>query len=272
MILERVNFYALVVSVLLLCGCEQAKVDEIKFENGVLSQITYEKDRIKSISILNEDSVKHGESKSFDENGKLVSISYYVQGLKDSVETKYYSSGDVKMITLWNEGKRYRSERAYYDNLKDVYFTLKGSDTVKVTEKLRKAYRYYDLAGNLVYERRFNKKGDLISEKGNLIALKGYSGLKFERGDTLKLQYYVVDPDWVNHKFVVNFFDNVDTLIRSDSLEINEDHTAFFHVIVLPEEGLFKVEAICTMSDELFDNHKTDISTLDIQVGSLSRI
>lgn len=256
----------------ILLSCESKEKSVVIVENGNLFLKTYDNEKLISVSKLNEDSVKHGETEVFDSVGNVVQRIYYKLGLKDSIEITYYQSGDVKQVTKWDQGKKFSVEVDYYDGIREEYFEIEEGDTFKITEPLTKAYRYHDFEEQVVYERTFNEKGDLVSEKGSVIAIKGYSGLKFDKGDTLKLQYYVVDPDWVDHKFVVNFSDDNGKLIRSDSLEMNEDYSAFFHIIVLPEEGLFKVEAICTMSDQLFDNHKTDTSTLDIQVGNFKRI
>lgn len=236
------------------------------FENGF-----HENGNLKYIYELGIDSMYNGSATEFYQSGQLKREFNFVNGLKDSTELEYYESGDIMSLGYWHKGQRWRGHILYYDSLKDVYFTIKNSDTVKATAPLRKVYYYYDLQNSIAYERSFDELWNIKEEKGSCIGITRYSGLKLDRLDTLLLQFYVVDPGWVEHFFTLNIYNDTGNLLESEELKYDSKSGAFHYSSAIDVEGIYKYEGICKMVDQLNDNVKIDTSMVEITVGDVPK-
>jgi len=85
------------------------------------------------------------------------------------------------------------------------------------------------------------------------------------------LQFYVVDPGCVEHSFMLNVYDINGGLMKSEKLKFDSKSVAFHYSSIIESEGFYKYEGVCTMTDQLNDNVKTDTSTVEITVGKVSQ-
>jgi antitoxin component YwqK of YwqJK toxin-antitoxin module len=167
----RIKTLLNVVFLILVYSCSKSR-DEISYIDGKLVLKTfYTSGKLKEVSFLSLDSIRNGISVQYYENGDTAVISRYLKGLKDSVETEFYITGELKGLRSWFKNQLWNEYIEYYDGLKDVYFTEMDGDTVKVVEPLVKSYSVYSYTGDIKYQRKFDKKGILISESGNAILI-----------------------------------------------------------------------------------------------------
>jgi len=241
--------------------------EEIMMQNKQLILNKYHTNgKIKEKSYLNEDSVKEGLSVVYDDQGNILLELYYNNGKKDSIETEYYISGELKSHKLWNLGKLWGEYVTYYDGLKDIYFTEISNDTFRIEEPLRKSYSYYDQNERIAYQRTYDTLGNLIEQKGNGIIATRVFHPKIDQNDTLHIQYYVANPPWVSKDFFFEIFDETG-LIKTEKQEIDKKFSAVFYKNVFDKPGIYNIRGILTLKDELNENLKKDTINVKIIVG-----
>lgn len=257
------------VAFLAFSNCDSLKKDksDIRNEGGKLvERIFYPNGELKEIHHLNFDTLREGISYLFYKNGDTASIVRYYKGFKDSIETKIYPSGFLESLSSWRKGRLFGESISYYDSLKDIYFTERDNDTVKVEEPLKKSYLVYGLDEQVIYSRKFDKSSKLIAENGKTVLLTKLEGNEIYMFDTLAIQYYLASPDWVTREFFINIYNSDGALISSKPQIIDEKHDAVFFETIFKNSGVYKIEAISKFSDDLFENIKLDTVNLELKV------
>lgn len=219
----------------------------------------YDSGNIKEINNYINDNKKQGISVSYFENSDTMSVAFYHSGVKDSVETLYYPSGDIKTMSSWQKGILVGEQINYFDEIRRVYYTIKNSDTIRVEEQMISEYLFHDTKGNVKYYRKYNSEGDLIKEEGSgiIIVHKLHDLNSIEVNDTIKLQYLLASPRFVHRGLkIVEYHNN--NLIEEKALMINEEYTSAFHNTIVSKPGEYKIYGISFFEDAFNSNVKID--------------
>lgn len=218
-----------------------------------------------SKSQLNKDSVKHGRTE-FYKDGALSSVTFYKNGYKDSLETVYFKSKRLKRRTLWKDGLKFGSEKLFYDST-ETFFAKKDGDTVEVNAPIVKAYRFYDLEGNVRYEREYDVNGVLSKERGSVIGIVAQTDLSILPNDDVHLEFYMVKPDWVYYEFYVNLYNEHKELLSKDTLSFNDQKIAFFYTKKINDAGAYSIECIGIIKDQLTEKVTSDTLNIELNVN-----
>ena len=237
--------------ILILLGCNvESSKEELRgdlkvirsyYENGTVeTEVTIDKDSIRhglgkkyypSGSLKFEvdffNGRKQGQEKGYFENGSLRYISWYKDGLEDSVAIWYYMDGSIESIDNWRKGKLVGEQLKYHQN------------------QNLKFYSYYDPTGEPVYRRIYSEDGNFISEEGsrntNIVSVTRANN-QFELGDTLQIRIYAPNPPDIKVHLKSLLLDKRKSIIHSESLSLKNGKTTFSKVLKRQGEYYFKTE------------------------------
>jgi hypothetical protein len=172
---------------LLICfsSCRESKKDDNAIEINIddhheIRKVFYEGGNLKNKFQVNLLEQKDGESREFYENGKVKSISYYNNGLLDSFQYWFYPNG-IKQAEIFRlNGRKFGSQKMYDSsgNLEAVYFVTSKCDSC---------------IASIIY---FNPDGSIKQLDGHMVYCV-YEKEKVNVGDTAKLIFYVIEPDFI---------------------------------------------------------------------------
>lgn len=99
-------FYVLATGLLAFSCSQSNEVIEIKNEQGVVIE-SYQ---------IDADSLKQGEARTFDDEGKLFDVSNFINGTLSGKRTIYYKNGSIDTEENYSDGTLNGSYTQYYEN------------------------------------------------------------------------------------------------------------------------------------------------------------
>ncbi len=204
----------------------------------------------------NGDTLKHGQYRSYYENGQIEISSIYVDDMKEGAEHMYFENGSLKMSGWYKNDKADSLWTAFYDNSgkdtepqkKTVGYWFRGE---KVSHQYfyrqdgtLEQYRFYNPMEELFYKREYN--ADTITEDGCIcpqLVMVNETNSVFEVGDTLVARVYFVSPPGVETNYTVQ----LEGIPESHNPPLQQVYDSYIHYkYVLQQPGEFTIVATNT--------------------------
>lgn len=163
--MSKVKFVFVVIIVFLISCKEQ---DTISYY--------YDTGEIKSEVTINEDSVQHDTTKVYYKNGEIKAKVNYQNGKKFGEAVYYHQNGEIESIYSWKND------------------TLTGNSLSYNEFGELEEYRYYSLAGNLIYWLSYDGDGNRIDERGIEISTRMIGNQCFEKEKNYHVEFSFAFP------------------------------------------------------------------------------
>lgn len=188
---------------------------------------------------------KDGNSVEFFKTKKIKSISYYRNGLLDSLQTWFYPSG-LKQAEIYRlNGKKFGSQNMYDSagNLEAIYFVTSACDSCVTS---------------ILY---FNPDGSIKQKDGGIVHCI-YENEKIKIADTAKMIFYVIGPDFF--KFSSSLVEKkVGEYVKRDSCDLKflNNNKGYLFMKKFDKAGEYKIGFVInilntktnrSLSDSLF--------------------
>jgi len=199
---------------------------------------------------INHEGKEDGYSFEFFKNKKIKSISYYRNGLLDSVQTWFYPSG-LKQADIYRlNGKKFGSQNMYDSagNLEAIYFVGSACDSCITS---------------ILY---FNPDGSVKQRDGGIVHCI-YESEKIRIGDTAKMIFYVMGPDFF--KFSSSLVEKkVGDYVKRDScdLRILNNNKGYLFTKKFDKVGEYKIGFVINILNNRTNRSLSDSIFIPVNV------
>ena len=256
--------YLILVFAFVNCSSE-GEVKFFKNKSQLIEEKYYVSNKVKSRIEYNFDTVKHGKSIVYYEDGTIKEEEYYNEGVQDSIDREFYPNGNIKNSKYWLKGKPWAEYYQFYDSKEKVFYAT-NKDTLVRNEPKIKYYAYYDNNGSLAYERSVDSIGNKItSVSGSSIAFHQINSNLLNIDKSFDARFYIVNPRHTKRNFIINkYYGN--KLIESDPFEIDAYYGCVFYETKFNKEGEYLIEGVSQIAELIGGEVNVDTVKIKIKV------
>lgn len=222
------NSFLIVSLIGIFFACSQPKKDESSekqfndLQNLVLNKSYYDNGKLRteqSYKIIDGDSIPHGYSRLFYQNGQVSLEVLFQNGMKQGIEKGYYENGEIEYVGKNNNDKPDSLTVWYYSNSVSSEHPIKAIDhwsNGKILSHQQKYYKngdikyyiFYDPLERPIYKREYGKNGDFIEEGDKypaIVMVTELSEYNFKKGDNLVARIYHIKPPKSETELYIRF-------------------------------------------------------------------
>lgn len=219
---------------------------------------------IKKSACFIGDSIEHGITQEYYNNGILAAEIPYLGGKKHGLVNLFHRNGKIMEMQMYNLGTKHGEFKWYFDSgelmAERTYLNgnldKEGFDYLKNGSISR--YRYYNLDGELVYDRIYTKDNEnIFEEKGTAFPVVMVNNQVLPLGSTLRIVYYPINPPRYLSKLEVEIQWEDGSTIK---VPVNHHYRAY-EILFAPEKlGKFIVKGTLSLTNHLRnDEYSTQI-------------